>query len=405
MERPVLYAMRSSLYSAKARSYLFKQGIDFVERPPGDPRYAAEVMPKIGRFIIPVLQTTDGRLIQDTVDIIDHLDSALPAERSACPPAGSVNRVLAHVLEMFGGEGLLRPAMHYRWNFDDANMPFVANDFGHGLFVQPDDGIEPGQPSPLGDGTPASDVTVARMQAFEFVAGRMRKATSLFGVNERTIPSIEESYLRFLHLLDAHFEQWPYLLGGRPTIADYAFMGPLYAHLARDPEPARIMQAEARQVWRWVERMMAPVEDTGEYGDISGGLFEDGEVPDTLAGLLTHVAEELVGETVATVEFVDGWLAENPEVSQGDVVGGKATRRSLGTVQWDWRGHRMETNVIPYRLLMLQRIQDSFGELEAPSSDQAARILSDAGLTPLLHAKARRRVARADNREVWGALR
>ena len=66
MELPVLYAMRSSLYSAKARSYLIKQRIDYLERPPGDPRFPGDVVPAIGRWIIPVLQTADGQIIQDT---------------------------------------------------------------------------------------------------------------------------------------------------------------------------------------------------------------------------------------------------------------------------------------------------------------------------------------------------
>ena len=88
MTKPVLYAMRSSLYSSKARSYLLKQGFDFIEIPPGDPVYAAEVSPVIGRWIIPVFRTADGELIQDTEDIIDYLDASVEPERSADPASG-----------------------------------------------------------------------------------------------------------------------------------------------------------------------------------------------------------------------------------------------------------------------------------------------------------------------------
>jgi hypothetical protein len=38
-------------------------------------------------------------------------------------------------------------------------------------------------------------------------------------------------------------------------------MGPLYAHLARDPYPSVLMKQQAQRVWRWVERMNAPVLD------------------------------------------------------------------------------------------------------------------------------------------------
>ena len=57
MDPYVLYAMPGSLYSAKARSYLRTHRIAYVERVPGDPRYTDHVVPAIGRWIIPVLET------------------------------------------------------------------------------------------------------------------------------------------------------------------------------------------------------------------------------------------------------------------------------------------------------------------------------------------------------------
>jgi|GEM_PF-3727599 len=57
-----LYGMPHSLYTGKARSYLIKQHVNFIEMTPG------------------------------------HLIASL-------------------IFELFGGEGMVRPAMHYRWNF------------------------------------------------------------------------------------------------------------------------------------------------------------------------------------------------------------------------------------------------------------------------------------------------
>ena len=75
----------------------------------------------------------------------------------------------------------------------------------------------------------------------------MRSATAAFGVSEELVPEIERSYEAFLGLLDAHLAGSPFLLGGHPTIADYGFMGPLYAHLARDPYPSVLMKRRARR--------------------------------------------------------------------------------------------------------------------------------------------------------------
>ena len=383
MGRYTLYAMPASLYSCKARSYLRKHRIDYVEVAPGDPRYTDEVVPAIGRWIIPVLQTDDGTLVQDTVDIIDLLDAGVDPERSA-HPATPVHRAVAHLLELFGGEGLLRPAMHYRWDFDDTNVAFLSKDFSAALAVGADD--------------------ATRDAVFAFSSDRMRSATAAFGVSEELVPEIERSYEEFLDLFDAHLAGSPYLLGGRPTIGDFGFLGPLYAHLARDPYPSVLMKRRAQRVWRWVERMNAPVFDASEYGDYPEVLFPDDTVPDTLRALLAYIGEEYLDEAVAQVAAVDGWLADHPEAAEGEVVLGKPNRRFSGTTTFDWRGHPMTVAVVPYRLFLIKRLQDAVAASD-PAGQQAIRaVFAEAGLDLLLDVRPRRWVVRADNHEVWGPL-
>ena len=52
-----LFGIPSSLYTAKVRSYLRKQAIPFVETGPWDPQYQQEVLPQIGRMIMPERNT------------------------------------------------------------------------------------------------------------------------------------------------------------------------------------------------------------------------------------------------------------------------------------------------------------------------------------------------------------
>jgi glutathione S-transferase len=383
VEPYVLYGMPASLYTAKARSYLRKQRIDHVERAAGDPRYTGEVMPRIGRWIIPVLQTPEGELIQDTVDIIDHFEASAPPERSAYP-ATPVHRCVAYVLELFGGEGLLRPAMHYRWDFDETNLEFLSRDFG--LALAP------------------SATAEERDRVFAAAAERMRRATRSVGVTEATASAVERSYERFLSLLDAHLATTPHLLGGRPTIGDFAFIAPLYAHLARDPYPSLLMKRCAGRVWRWVERMNAPVSDAGEFPDHSEALLPDDAIPETLNELLRYIGEEIVPELLAQVAFIDRWLGEHEdELQEGDVVGGAPHRRRLGEVAVTLHGQHVSIGVVPYRLFMLQRLQAAFAACEPHAQAAVRALMRESGLEPLLDARARRRVERRENREVWGA--
>lgn len=127
-----LYGIPCSLYTAKARSYLRKHAIEFIEFSPSDAHYTQAIVPHIGRVIMPVLETPEGSLIQDSADIIQHLEA-----RFSTGPNSPVLQAISLLFELFGGEGLLRPAMHYRWNFDEQTLPtsltalmaFIADDY------------------------------------------------------------------------------------------------------------------------------------------------------------------------------------------------------------------------------------------------------------------------------------
>ncbi|MBX9795610.1 glutathione S-transferase N-terminal domain-containing protein [Sphingomonas sp.] len=366
-----LFGMPGSLYTARARSYLLKQHYDFEETIPADPAWPS-VTQAVGRWIIPVLQLSDGTLVQDGVAIIDHVEASGAARRSAYPET-PVHRAIAHVFELFGGEGLLRPAMHYRWDYDAENLAFLRADFLGGLF--------PGAPAEAGDAV------------FANASGRMRKARDGFGVSAETAPAIQASYHDFLARLDAHLAHYPYLLGGRPTLGDYALIGPLYPHLGRDPYPAAEMKRRAFHVWRWVERMQSPQAQLGGYPDET--LIAGDAVPDTLAALLAFVAEDFLPELAAHVDFAARWLAEHPGLEPGTNGLPNPGARAIGKAAFAWRGHQIETLVMPYRFWLLQRLQ-------AALTPAAQAVLDQAGLGALATLTLPRRVERVNNLEVWG---
>ena len=81
-------------------------------------------------------------------------------------------------------------------------------------------------------------------------------------------------------------------LGDAPSRADYGLMGPLYAHLGRDPYPVRIMQQKAPLVFRWVERMNAPETETPEYPDRAPAFFDAATAPPTFRAFLKQAVTE-----------------------------------------------------------------------------------------------------------------
>jgi glutathione S-transferase len=376
-----LFGTPASLYTGKARSYLIKQRINFENRAAGDPHFRSNILPKIGRWIIPVLECPDGSLIQDSSEIIEHFectgDVLYPAK-----PTTSLHRLVGQIFELFGGEGLLRPAMHYRWNFDRANLSFLKEDFPAALAAPNADADE-------------------KNTIFAMASQRMRRAMFSFGVTADTVSTIESSYSEFLGLLDLHLQNSPYLLGGRPTIGDYGLIAPLYAHLGRDPFPAQLMKSTAHRVWRWVERMNAPDLDSAEYGEFAPELFRDDGVPESLKQLLRFVARDYLPEVEAFVGFINNWLSLHPEIEAGTNGLPRSQDRVIGQVDVNWRGHSMRVAVMPYRLFLLQKIQAVVDQASSSEQDRMYVLLRETGLSRLLELRAARRIVRRNHLEVW----
>jgi glutathione S-transferase len=384
-----------SLYTGKVRSYLRKQGIDFVEVSPGSDRYNEVVVVAVGRWIIPVVETADGVLIQDGADIIDHFEAS--GTRFPAYPETPVHRAISHVFEQFGGEGLLRPAMHYRWNFDEVNLAFLESEFSSGLFPP----IAPEEAEAF----------------FAHSSGRMRKAASSFGVTAESAPLIEDAFREWLTLFSDHLADHPYLLGGRPTLGDYGLIAAMWAHLFRDPAPAALVKGHAPRVGRWVERMTTSDPYESEYLRAPGddGLILDDGVPDTLRDMLGFVADEYLPEITAHVEYANDWLAGRPDLEAGTnglenpasrgLRGGRGLAGSDdGRAEFGWRGMTIRTGVMPYRFWLMQRLHDAVADLGDDDRATVRDTFGAAGLGGLLDLRTSRRVERVDHLEVWGPV-
>ena len=377
-----LYGMAGSLYTARARSYMRKNTVPFTEVKAGSEEFTGQIVPQIGRWIIPVIKAPDGAIIQDGADIIDHLDAA-GFSKHPIYPADPVLLLIAHAFELFGSHGLLRPAMHYRWNFDEVNLPFLRETFRDVL--------------PSGLSRDAEDA------AFLHASGRMRQATEVFGVRPDTQKLVEESYAQFLVLMERHLREHPFILGGHATIADYGLIGAMYAHLGRDPVPLRLLQTSAPNVFRWVERMnMAETFLDEAMFNSDGQLVDSEELPKSLLQLMGFIADDYLPEITAHVERANSWLECHPEIESGSPTNNKSMKSGLGLAPFAWRGVEIATVVIPYRFYLLHRLQDAFDLQSTGDQAHIRSVFEVTGNEAIFDLRTRRRMERADNQEVWG---
>jgi hypothetical protein len=110
-----------------------------------------------------------------------------------------------------------------------------------------------------------------------------------------------------MRVLGAHLEDRPYLLGGRPSLADFALFGGNAAHFVNDPLCRRWVEEDAPAVVRHTHRLLEPEDqDFGDWDDPRA-------VPDTLIAVLAELGRSYLpwvsrasAEGVADVVFGNG---------------------------------------------------------------------------------------------------
>ena len=343
-----LYGADLSYYTGKVRPYFKYKKLDWQEKDATLDIYQSLILPRVGAGIIPVLHTNDDQLIQDTTDIIDYLEARHP--QCSIYPSTPKQKLVAMLLEVYGDEWLVIPAMHYRWNFLEHQRDFVLSGFGH-----------LGAPN----GTLEEKVALGEQMSAPF-----RGVVEKLGVTERSIPAIEASYLELLDILNAHFSEHSFLLGSRPSIGDYGLLGPLYAHLGRDPYPKALMQERAPEVYGWIERMNNPQPLSGEF-------LADDEIPSTLIPLLKKMSAEQLPDILDVIQHNTRWLNENPD---GNLP------RHLGMHDFTVGNITEQRMISTYSQWMFQRPYNFYHQLS--DSDKAAMqgFLSDCGCLEALNA-------------------
>ncbi|WP_417494417.1 glutathione S-transferase family protein [Maricaulis sp.] len=360
-----------SLYTGKARGYLRWKNVPFREQLSTAQTYKSVILPRVGWPVVPVLIHHDGSehgtVVQDTTEIIDYVEAHEPGP--SVYPDGPVQKLAALILELFGDEWLVIPAMHYRWAY---NRDFAQAEFGATSFpdLSPD------------------EQKAAVQKSVDFFSG----ALPVLGICPESVPAVEGAFEAFLAAFEAHLEQHPFLFGSRPSIGDYGFLGPLYAHLLRDPASGEIMERLAPRVADWARRAHAP------QHALTGDFLENDELPPTLMPMLEMFAAQQLPVLFDTAEVLAEWSGTNPDAIELPRIFG-FNKAMIGHGD-----NRVETDraIIPYPLWMLQRVTDHLASLEGADRKRAEEMLRSIGAAKLIGFQLPLRLARENFKLVRG---
>ena len=109
-------------------------------------------------------------------------------------------------------------------------------------------------------------------------------------------PFLDQQTRDLLSIIDNHFRDRKFLLGDRPSAADFALYGCLGAHLYSDRHVVHFLEGAVPVVCDWIQTMMEMGEFRGEIGQKEFGdwIHLDDNIPETLKQLLQYISKTYI---------------------------------------------------------------------------------------------------------------
>lgn len=314
MTKPlVVHGLDLSYFTGKLEAYLRAKGIPYVLNEMTT-RSFRDCARATGFLQMPQVECGDGTWLTDTTLIIRHFEATQSEPRIS--PRDPIVRFISRLIEDFGDEGLWRPALYYRWAFaDDARL--MSGRLASGML---------------------------RDVKLPFAARRqliMRRQQNVYlgrdGIKRDTRFAVEHLYFAALEAMERALEVHPFVLGARPTEADFGLFGSMFRHFFSDPTPSKIMRATAPRTLAWTARLWAI--EPAQFAKAP----EVADVPASARALIR-----------LSVETHLPYMAANAA----------AVAAGARTVTFKDHGATFETPVSPYRAWCLDELRREFAALD-----------------------------------------
>ena len=273
--------------------------------------------------------------VTDSTPLIRRFEKAY--EGRSVIPADPIMAFFNDLIEDFADEWLTKVMFHYRWahEADTKNAGPLLVFWGSSVI---DDGTAKG----------LSDYFTKRQVDRLYVVGS----------NETTRPIIEAAYIRFVSILDRLIAQEGYVLGGRPSSADFAIFGQMTQIGIIEPTSAKITRDISARVRAWIDRM----EDLSGLSPKADDWFDASTIKVALGSLLTEI-----GRTYAPV-----MLANAKAVMTGE----KTFETRVDDAPWTQPSFRYQAKTLGW-------IRESYFDLKPKDQNQVDEILRGTGCEAL----------------------
>ena len=300
--------------------------------PAGYPEPAVKLLPT---FYFPKAEGGHQAVV-DSTPIIRRLEAEHQG-RSALP-VDPVLAFLNYLIEDYGDEWLTKCMFHFRWAHQAD-----ADNAGPMLIFWNEPAISDEEALP----------------AAAFISKRQIDRLYVVGSNAITAETIESSYSRLLVILDKLAQAQGYVLGARPSSADFAIYGQLTQLGIIEPTSAAIMTKVSRRVRGWLDRME----------DLSGLAPEDGHWASR-----TTAAERLKPLLTEIGRVYAPFLLANA----------KAVMAGAESFETEIDGRAWKQPTFPYQAKCLKWIRDEFAALSPADRADVRSMFAGTGCDALI---------------------
>ena len=215
--------------------------------------------------------------VTDSTPIIRRLEKDYP-ERSVIPTDPAL-RFMNALIEDYADEWLTKAMFHFRWAHEADWKNAAPLLIYWGMNKTPTDMAE---------------------ELAANIAKRQIDRLYVVGSNEVTAETIESSYERLVSILDNLIAHKGFVLGARPSSADFALFGQLTQLAIVEPTSATITSKLSQRVRAWVDLM----EDLSGMAPEESDWFSAEEASDALAPLLAEIGRTYAPAMIANAKAV-----------------------------------------------------------------------------------------------------
>jgi len=328
-----VYGVDLSYYTGKVEAILRAKGVQY-ERHNHTIAERRRTVSAVRIAHMPIIERADGSFMSDSTLIHRWLEAHHPGP--ALSPVDPAARFAARLIEDWGDEHWWRPAMAWRWLYSESRT--VAS----GRIV---------------------DQAMADMRLPRFIKKLIIRARQyinyvyLDGVRTKAHrKAVEDHYLELLDVLEPILKSHPFIMGDRPTEADFGMFAPLFRHFFGDVKTGPIMQDRAPNVMLWCARLWA----------ITPEQIEQAAPVTAIPGDLGPVFDMI------TRDYLPYLTANAKAVAAGD----KDTVHKMQGLEW-----REPTK--PFRLWCLSELHKEYDALSSSGRHKMEEVLGKDAITHL----------------------